>query len=664
MFYKPTLITFTLITFTLITQILPNIASAQESSTPQLTESDFFNDFPVVLTATRLKQSKNNSPTATTIIDRDMIEASGFTEIADLLRLAPSMLVNYGSGHIASAGYQFLFDNYRVRLQVLVDGMSVYTPLFGQMPWTQLGITVDDIDRIEIIRGPSSASYGPNAMTGVISIITRHAVLDKGQKVKVNQGVNGRSEQYFTVGDTKGDFDYRLSLGKRKDDGFKKRYDSKDLSIVNFRGDYQATNNDEITISFSNNSGIYQEDSSDHLNDSMPEHTKTVKQFSWQSKWIHNFSDGDNFTLNYYQQLYNDNNTYLGIFAAPFGNAPIDEGVKTTRNNLELTYSTYSDWYKLTLGALYRKDNTLSSQLLYNVDKDIITKQLFTNAELHLNEKNILNIGLLHDNNDTGGTTLAPRIALNHHINKNHTTRISYSESTRSPFSLEEYTNRVINLPNGTGVYNNYDFLYWTDKYDLKPEQIKSFDVGYVGKLNNAATEIDIRMYKNQFSNIINLKNLQLSPSVVPGYFLQGDAFNITGFEATISYKFKNTKVILNYAKTKIDAVTTIFASAEDYETGTPEDIISLLIMHNFSSKLKGSAGYYYTGSYQQLCCESGTLQSPRNRLDLTLTKSFKLAGYNSNIKLVLQNTTNEKVDTRLYNNYHRQGYISFSLEL
>lgn len=639
-----------LITLILFTQILPKTGLAHEASIDELTESDFFNDFPVVLTATRLKQSKNNSPTATTIIDRDMIEASGFTEIVDLLRLAPGMLVNYDSGHVANAGYQFLFDRYRVRLQVLVDGMSVYTPLFGEMPWTQLGITVDDIDRIEVIRGPSSASYGPNAMTGVISIITRHAVLDKGLKFKVNQGVNGRSEKYFTLGNTKGNLDYRLSLGKRKDDGFKKRYDSKDLSIVNFRGDYQASNNDTITFSLNHNSGTYQEDGG--IGDSVPEHTKTVKQLSLQSKWVHSFSNGDNLTLNYYQQTYNDNNTYLGDFTSEgYGFVTIDEDAKTNRNNLEFTYSTSSDWYGLTLGALYRKDNTLSSQLLYNVDKDIITQQLFANAELHLNEKNVLNIGLLHDNNDTGGTTLAPRIALNHHINKNHSTRLSYAESTRSPFAFEEYTNRIIDI-SGT------PFTYWTDLSDLKPEHIKSFDIGYIGRLNSNATEIDLRMYKNFLTDIIVLDS-----TTATGGFLQGDAFNITGFEATVSHKFKNTKLILNYAKTKIDAVTLVNGSATSYETGAPENIISLLIMHNFNHNIKGSVGYYYTGSYQQLCCETDQ-QAPRNRLDITLSKLFKLAGHNSKIKFILQNATNEKTDTRLYNNYDRQGYISFSLEL
>ncbi len=649
MFYKSTLITLSI-----ITQILPKIALAQESTTSQLTESDFFNDFPVVLTATRLKQSKNNSPTATTIIDREMIDASGFTDIVDLLRLAPGMLVNYDSGHIGNAGYQFLYDRYTVRFQVLVDGMSVYTPIFGEMPWTQLGITIDDIERIEVIRGPSSASYGPNAMTGVVSIITRHAALDKGLKFKVYQGVNGRSEQYATMGNSNGNFDYKLSLGARKDDGFEKRHDSKELSIANFRGDYQASNNDVITFSLNYNSGDYQEDGAEGLNETTPDHIKRIQQVSGQSKWIHSFADGDSFTLNYYQQTYKDRNVYIGDYNSySLGFVPIDESVTTNRKNLELSYSTYSDRYNLTLGALYREDNTIAPQYLFEKDIDIATSQIFINTELHLNKDNILNLGVLHDDNDTGGATTSPRIALNHHINKNHTARISYAESTRSPFVFEEYTNYVVYVPDLSN-----DLTIWSDLSDLKPERIKSFDVGYIGTLNNSATEIDIRIYKNWLTDII-----VTDETIGFGGFLQGNEFSLTGFEATLSHKFKNTKATLNYARTIIKAGSLQYGNPTQYETGAPEDIISLLIMHNFGNKINGSLGYYYTGSYQQLCCEIDQ-QAPRNRLDLTLSKTFKLSGYNSKIKFVLQNATNEEIDTRLHNNYDRQGYISFSLEL
>ena len=642
------------VSFITLSQAWLQATYAQELTLTSLTEGDFFNDIPVILTATRLKQSKKNSPVATTIIDREMIEASGFTEIADLLKLAPGMLVNYDSGHIANVGYQFLFDRYRVRLQVLIDGMSVYTPSFGEMPWTQLGITIDDIERIEVIRGPSSASYGPNAMTGVISIITRTATLDAGTSIKLNEGNNGRSEQYVTFGSSHGDLDYRLSLGARKDDGFEERYDDKDLMIANFRGDYQATNNDILTFSINYNSGDFQEDSTPTLNDNMPEHTKSIEQRYLQAKWEHHFSDGDSFNLNLYQQNFDDKNSYDGDFTSDgFGIVFIDEGVSTERKNLEFSYTTSSDFYSLTAGGLYRIDNTLSSQYLYNVDKDIDTRQLFVNSELNLSESNILNIGILHDHNDTGGATTSPRIALNHHFSKNHTARVSYAESTRSPFVLEEYTNRVIYIP----LFSS-DLAVWSDLSDLKPEQIKSFDIGYIASLNNNATEIDFRIYKSSISDVI-----VQDWSIGTGGFLQGDEFDISGIEVTVSHNFKDTDAIFNYANTKISTDNLLYGDAVDYETGSPKHNASLLFIRKFSKKMSGALGYYYTSSYQQLCCEVDQ-QDERKRLDLTLSKSLKIGKYNSKLKVVLQNVTDNKVDTRLFNNYDRQGYVSFSMEL
>ncbi|MCW8899596.1 MAG: TonB-dependent receptor plug domain-containing protein, partial [Gammaproteobacteria bacterium] len=560
--------------------------------------------------------------------------------IVDLLRLAPGMLVNYDSGHIANAGYQFLFDRYRVRFQVLVDGNSVSTPILGEMPWTQLGITIDDIERIEVIRGASSASYGPNAMTGVINIISRHPVLDKGVKFKLNEGVNGRSEQYVTIGDGKGNFDYRLSLNARKDDGFKQRYDSKELAVANFRGDYQASNNDTLTFSLSHNSGDYQEDVVDYLDPSVPDHVKRVTRSSLSGKWTHNFSSSDVFTLNYYQQKYEDKNSYYkGVIF-------YDESVTTNRKNLELIFTKYSDSYSFALGSLYRIDNTIAPQYLYQVDKDIHTKQYFINTETKLNKNNIINAGLLYDNNDTGGSTTSPRIAFNHKPSKNHTVRLSYAEASRSPFAFEEYTNYVVNLT-----------PMLSDLSDLKSELVTTYDIGYIGSLNNNTTELDMRIYKTNLSKIIVL-------DTVSGGFNQGGDFDITGFEATFSHKFSsNTRAILNYARTKITAGNIVYGTAADYETGAPENSGSLLIMHNFSDNLKGSLGYYYTGEYQQLCCEVQQ-QAPRDRLDITLSKAFKWNTYNSKVKLVLQNVTNEKTDTILFNNYHRQGYISFSMEL
>jgi iron complex outermembrane receptor protein len=633
-------------------------ATAQGIQLAQLTESDFYEDFPVVLTATHLKQSQKNAPIATTIIDRDMIEASGFTEITDLLRLAPGMLVNYDSGHVLAAGYQFLFHRYTVRMQVLVDGRSVYTPTFGEMPWTQLGITIDDIERIEVIRGPSSSSYGPNAMTAVISIITRHAAQDKGIKAKVNSGNFGLQESFITVGGNNVNLDYKISVAKRENDGFHQRYDGKDISIFNFRGDYQVTNNDNLTFNINVNSSELQEDNAIAAPTEHPNHIKKVLNRSQQIRWSHTFSNGDDFSLSYYQQDYHDRNRYDAEFTVddffgpgldlilPFDR---DESVKTKRQNLEFVHSVFSDNHNLSWGIILRKDKTTAPQYLYQVTQDTVnTKQLFINTEHTIDKQNILNIGLLADNNDTADTTYSSRISYNRHFDNNNTLRISYAKAFRNPFSFEEYTNYYI---------PDLNLLIWDDQEDLEAEEIRTYDIGYISYLYNRNTEIDIRLFNTELSNLIILDEN------IGGSFTNGEAFTIKGLEATIKHRFNDTTAIFNYAYTKSKANKLIYSSAESYKTGTPIHNTSMLLMHKFSISLNGSIGYYYTGEMHQLCC-SGDTQPSRKRLDLTLSKSFKLDKYNSKLKLVLQNITDEKVDTRLLNNYDRQGYISFSMEL
>lgn len=627
-----------------IVLFLAKSAGAQQQDFLSIDEPDFFAELPVILTATRLKQPKNKSPVAVTVIDREMIDASGFTEIADLLRLAPGMLVNYDSGHAIAAGYQFLFNRYTVRMQILVDGRSVYTSILGEMPWSSLGITIDDIERIEVIRGPSSSSYGPNAMTGVISIITRDAIQDSGVKFKINNGRFSKDEKFIRVGDHVGQLDYRLSLATRKDDGFDQRFDGKDLSIANFRGDYQLNNKDSVTFHAAYNSGDYDED---NVFDAEIRHVKKVKSTSQQLKWTRVLNSNSEFTLNYYQQDYEDNNVYN--WSSNTFTFLRDDSVFSNRKNIEFTHSLYSDDYNLSWGLILRKDEVVAPQFLYqSTDNVIHTRQAFVNSQLHLNKHNIINIGLLADDNDTGAETWSPRISLNHLLNDNHTVRLSYSRANRNPFVFEEYTNWFV--PNAGYV--------WTDLSDLGPEKIESYDIGYLAWLNDRKTELDLRVFKSRLTEL-----MYLDETLGTGGYYQGDAFDITGFESSVSHQYEDTRIIANFAVINIEARNLLAGNADWLETGAPQRSLSFLAMHKFTKAIHASLAYYYTDSYQQLCCESQQ-QGARRRLDFTLSRRFKMGDSHADVKLVLQNITDDEVTTLLLNNYQRQGYISLSVAL
>ena len=130
------------------------------SSLPCLATDEFFSEFPVVLSASRLVQPINEAPAAVTVIDRETIRASGVRELADIFRLVPGMTVGRRTGHAPALGFHGFSGGYFRQFQVLVDGVSIYNPLWGGTEWGELPFAIEDVDRIEVVRGPNAATYG------------------------------------------------------------------------------------------------------------------------------------------------------------------------------------------------------------------------------------------------------------------------------------------------------------------------------------------------------------------------------------------------------------------------------------------------------------------------------------------------------------------------
>ncbi|MES9847216.1 MAG: Plug domain-containing protein, partial [Candidatus Thiodiazotropha sp.] len=148
--------------------------SDSNDDTLAFTESYFYDDLPIVLSASRLSQAQSDTPTAMTVIDKKMIQASAALNLPDLLRLVPGFTVGFFSGTSATVTYHGHADEYARDMQVLIDGRSIYDPLFGGIPWTEIYLSLDEILRIEVIRGPNAAAYGSNSYAGVINIVTEH----------------------------------------------------------------------------------------------------------------------------------------------------------------------------------------------------------------------------------------------------------------------------------------------------------------------------------------------------------------------------------------------------------------------------------------------------------------------------------------------------------
>lgn len=164
-----------------------------------------------ITSASRKEQRMGDVPASVYVITRDDIRRSGMTTVPELLRLVPGVQVaqiNSNKWAIAVRGFNNLFGD---KLLVLVDGRTVYDRLNSGIFWESLDVPVEQIERIEVTRGPGGATWGANAVNGVISIVTRHASDTTGAAVTIGGGTFDGGHVSARYGAARGRLAYRLS---------------------------------------------------------------------------------------------------------------------------------------------------------------------------------------------------------------------------------------------------------------------------------------------------------------------------------------------------------------------------------------------------------------------------------------------------------------------
>ena len=126
-----------------------------------------------VTSVSKKAQKISEAAAAIFVITQEDIRRSGATNIPDLLRMVPGMdvsQINANDWAVSARGFNQQFSN---KLLVLIDGRAVYTPLLGGVNWDTQDVPLEDIDRIEVIRGPGATLWGANAVNGVINVVTK-----------------------------------------------------------------------------------------------------------------------------------------------------------------------------------------------------------------------------------------------------------------------------------------------------------------------------------------------------------------------------------------------------------------------------------------------------------------------------------------------------------
>ena len=704
----------------ILTGLLTQFSLASHTSAEEMlafSESYYFEEYPVTLTSTRLSQPLEDIPNAITVIDKQMIRASGALSIPDVLRLVPGFTVAFYAGSRAAATYHGLADQYARDMQVLIDGRSVYDPGYGGVAWHDLPIDIEDVNRIEVVRGPNATAYGSNSYAGVINIITHLPADVFGTRISATVGEGGRRKLYGSYADRIDDLSFKVSSAFEEGDGFDDRADDFNSAWLNIHGEKQLDEENSISVSFGASQGSFEEGFSTVLQQVRELDDKYHYQ---QIVWEHNDSDGDHFRL----QLYHNHQQIDDIYISPpisemllsleelqfipepirldtfanFMGAPdyasflsamgINDarfliswlGMSSDRYDIEFeqTIQTQNN-VRFAWGMGFRLDEAKSQQIFHQNDPVSRNQvRLFINSEWRASERVIVNTGGMLEDYENHSPLFSYRAAGNIHLNRHNTIRLNVSRAFRMPTLYEENVNFVLfaNEP-----FNDFNNWYYSEG-DLDPQSIDSVELGYSGNYFEKGLSLDVKLFREKYRDIIRsyrdfdhpepdrgladttiLDNF--NEFIHRGVNIYTNNGQVDAYGIEINAKFTPTHRDLiflgyNYMHLEGEEIKRIKEGTTSYDDNVderaPAHTLSLLLSHRFDSNIETSAVYYYTDNVSWY--GEGEPTPSYKRLDLKVAKQFNLFSSTSEVALLIQNVNGENVE--FYNDDEFRNVWSF----
>jgi len=448
------------------------------------------------------------------VITREDIRRSGATCLPEALRMAPGLnvaRVDSSKWAVSTRGFLSRFSN---KLLVLIDGRSVYIPCYSGVYWEFQDVMLEDVERIEVIRGPGATLWGANAVNGVINIITRHASKTQGGVLALGAGTEEQGFVNARYGAALGENSFgRIYLKAFKRDGVEDEFEDDlgdDWNTVRggFRVDSEMGNDDEFTI------------------------------------------EGDFFTSEI-DQVYDFpsiENEY-----APYFFTRVDDQARTSGGNIlarynkvispsaSLTIQTYYDYLDMDISFISEKRENLDLDMQYRFalgrrhdlicglgyrytvdkysntpitrfdpgDKEDDLFSAFIQDEITLIEDYLwLTLGSKYEHNDYSGSELQPSGRLFWSISSVHKLWAAASQAVRTPARMEQDMTLLNSVIPPFAGFNQAPikvstFLAGKDAYDS--EDLTSYEMGY-RFIPSALVSFDITAFYNEYDNLRTIR--------------------------------------------------------------------------------------------------------------------------------------------------------------
>jgi iron complex outermembrane receptor protein len=545
-------------------------AAQAQASDPQLDPGVDLSDaaYPVVITPTRLRQSLADVPASVTVITAEMMRRRGITRIEEALRMVPGMAVSQATGNDYRINYHGTRSVAPRRLNVLVDGVSVYMPALSQVEWSLLPVVLEDIDRIEVIRGPDSAAYGPNSMMAVINILTKHPKDVERGLVSTTVGSHGEVEGTVRLAKTLGSTSVRLTGSMQRDDGVDRTtttgqgHDSTRLRKLSLRAQHELGDGSALDVQATYVGGTLERDYAEPFQASHPDVGVDTGLLS--ARWTKSLSTNHEFQVEFSRAestarqewvscwpqaafwpevaaLYKSNPDYVKqLWAgnlAPSGPATAYDNIllaqiqahlftqgvmsalsptcgTTNQNGVQSrTQIELQDTFVVSpalrlVGGLGVRYQEASSYTYFSGRVHNSVEWLFGHAEYRPWEWLIANVGGYGETNSLGGSTFSPRLALNARLDENQTVRAVVSRGTRTPDLFEERADWHYRFTNLSVPVNNATsgelFASGQGVSGLSSEQILSRELGYLYISRSRGVSFDARVFDDRLSHLIS----------------------------------------------------------------------------------------------------------------------------------------------------------------
>ncbi|MEZ0261845.1 MAG: TonB-dependent receptor plug domain-containing protein, partial [Alphaproteobacteria bacterium] len=498
-----------------------------------------------VTSVSKIPQKVGDAPAAIFVLTNEDIKRSGATVIPEALRLVPGVNVariNTSGWAISIRGFNGALAN---KLLVLIDGREVYDHLFSGVYWDVQDIPLEDVERIEVIRGPGATLWGANAVNGVINIITRDSSATVGGRITSAAGNKERAYTSARYGGSIGDNGHYRVYGKYTDRGEEKTLAGTDANDdwtqyrAGFRTDWNVSA-DKITVQGDlYNSEVNQFHTVPTLAGPpfsfiAPENI-TARGGNLLSRWTRGYDGGAQLQLQaYFDYTYRDQLTLKDRRVS----ADIDTQYvfpQTSRHQLiaggRYRYS-HSD---LTPSALITTPRPQRDENLFSAFvQDKITLK---------DDKWYLTLGSKIEHNDYTGVEIQPNARLQWHPDSHNMVWASAARAVRTPSRLEHDTQIFSGVvtPFGPAI----PIVVRLDPSpNFESEVLIAYELGYRNQIN-PSTSLDVAAFYNDYSKLSTLTLqapiLAPPPITLPILFTNDTKGGVYGLETTFNWKASST---------------------------------------------------------------------------------------------------------------------------